>query len=285
MSALGSCAYLFTLTPTDLDLSDRLEHPSNLYDAALDELFDALERTFSGPCYAVAENGKGSAPGRRGRLHVHVIAHRADGPQHVRRDTERCKPVTDAPGLYRYLAKAPEPYSLEAHLDLSAARVTGRPPRTRRHFLGPSRLAWAELNALTQTLPPSPSNRGGKPAQRESKPTHPSRSTNAPEPPEPDTLDLNPTAPHRAPEVQPEREYEALPAPRAQQVKARHSTRPGLHKETSNRTHPWRKPDAPRPDPRALFAPPAPLHQPQRPENAAHASLRDFQRPPPHRPP
>lgn len=146
MSSLGRHAYLFTLTPADVGLPEHLEQPSNLYQhAALETIFGALERTFSGPFYAVLEVGEGTAS-ERGRLHIHAVAHRDDGPPDLRRDSERHKPVTDARGLYRYLAKAPERYSLEAHLDLSSARTlssTGRPPRTRRHYLGPSRLVWA----------------------------------------------------------------------------------------------------------------------------------------------
>jgi hypothetical protein len=79
-------------------------------------------------------------------LHVHCVAHRLDGPAHVRRDTARCQPVYDVFGLYKYLAKAPEPYSLAAELDATAARVmrpSGRLPNTRRHFLSADRLEWA----------------------------------------------------------------------------------------------------------------------------------------------
>jgi hypothetical protein len=212
MSALDGGAYLFTLTPADLNLSDHLEHPSGLYShVALAEVFGALERTFSGPFYAVCEVGNGSAT-VRGYLHVHVIAHRGDGPQHIPRGGERCKPVTDAPGLYRYLAKAPEPYSLEAHLDLSAAEVlstTGRPPRTRRHFLGPSRLTWAATQC-TNDLTLSP--RGDQPAQRPATPSHP----------------VPPTSDRRAhehPRQRPsQRAYTASQTPQPQPVAAPHGS-------------------------------------------------------------
>jgi hypothetical protein len=145
MDALGSAAYLFTLTTADLEpsLSD---DPSGLYGDTVSALLAAVARAFHGPAYAVAEVGKGSAPGRRGRLHVHCIAHRDDGPAHVRRNTARCQPVYDVFGLYKYLAKAPEPYSLAAELDATAARVmrpSGRLPNTRRHFLSADRLEWA----------------------------------------------------------------------------------------------------------------------------------------------
>ncbi len=163
MTSLGSSAFLFTLTPADVGLPEHLEHPGNLYQhAALEEIFGALERTFSGPFFAVVEVGDGPPAGTsRGRLHLHIIAHEHDGPPHLRRNSERHKPVTDPRGLYRYLHKAPERYSLDAHLDLSSARTlspTGKPPRTRRHYLGPSRLAWAEANStndltLLLTLP------------------------------------------------------------------------------------------------------------------------------------
>ncbi len=176
VTALSGHAYLFTLTTADLEpsLSD---DPSGLYGNTVSALLDRVARAFHGPAYAVAEVGKGSAPGRRGRLHCHVIAHRDDGPQHVPRGGERCKPVYDAPNLYRYLAKAPEPYTLEAHLDHSAAEVisaTGRPPRPRRHFLGAQRLAWAEAqctNGLTVT--PTTPNRGEPAPQGGSTPLQP----------------------------------------------------------------------------------------------------------------
>ncbi len=176
VTALSGHAYLFTLTTADLEpsLSD---DPSGLYGNTVSALLDRVARAFHGPAYAVAEVGKGSAPGRRGRLHCHVIAHRDDGPQHVPRGGERCKPVYDAPNLYRYLAKAPEPYTLEAHLDHSAAEVisaTGKPPRTRRHFLGPPRLAWAEAQCTNGlTLNPAPSTRGEPAPQGGSTPLQP----------------------------------------------------------------------------------------------------------------
>jgi hypothetical protein len=145
MDALGSNAHMFTLTPADLEpsLSD---DPSGLYGDTVSALLAAVACVFHGPAYAVAEVGKGSAPGRRGRLHVHVVAHRDDGPAHIPRDTARCQPVYDIFGLYRYLAKTPEPYNLAAELDASAARVmrpSGRLPNTRRHFLSAERLEWA----------------------------------------------------------------------------------------------------------------------------------------------
>ncbi len=161
MDALGSAAYFFTLTPADLNenLSD---DPSGLYGDTVSALLAAVARAFHGPVYAVAEVGEGSAPGRRGRLHCHVTAHRDDGPAHVRRDTARCKPVYGVLGLYRYLAKPPEPYNLAAELDASAARVmrpSGRLPNTRCHFLSAERLVWAAAqcpkNQTTQTPPPA----------------------------------------------------------------------------------------------------------------------------------
>ncbi len=145
MDSLGSAAYMFTLTPANLNPT-LLDDPSGLYDSTVSALLAAVACAFNGPVYAVAEVGKGSAPGCRGRLHVHVVAHRDDGPAHVRRDTARCTPVYDVLGLYRYLAKPPEPYSLAAELDAAAARVmrpSGRLPNTRRHLLSAERLEWA----------------------------------------------------------------------------------------------------------------------------------------------
>jgi hypothetical protein len=143
MNALGSAAHLFTLTPADIGLPASYSDPSVLYDGVrLGHVFKALEKAFSGPFFAVAEVGDGSNH-ERGRLHTHVIGHRNDGPPHIPRNSQRCKPVYDAPGSYRYLGKAPEKWSLEAQLDFNAAKVvSGKPPHTRRHFLGPRRLAW-----------------------------------------------------------------------------------------------------------------------------------------------
>ncbi len=143
MDALGSDAYLFSLTVADLD-SSLSDDPSGLYGDTVTALLAAVAAVFNGPVYAVAEVGKGR-PGRRGKLHVHCVAHRDDGPAHVRRDSQRCTAVYDPLGLYRYLAKPPEPYSLAAELDAAAARVlspSGRLPNTRRHLLSPERLAW-----------------------------------------------------------------------------------------------------------------------------------------------
>ncbi len=197
VTALSGHAYLFTLTTADLEpsLSD---DPSGLYGNTVSALLDSVARAFHGPAYAVAEVGKGSAPGRRGRLHCHVIAHRDDGPQHVPRGGERCKPVYDAPNLYRYLAKAPEPYTLEAHLDHSAAEVisaTGKPPRTRRHFLGAQRLAWAEAQCTNGlSVNPAPSTRGEPAPQGGSTPLQPVTLN-----PEPSTLPDPPQRPAERP--------------------------------------------------------------------------------------
>ncbi len=165
MDALGSAAYLFTLRPADLDAS-LSDDPAGLYDETVSDLIAAVARAFHGPVYAVAEVGKGSAPGRRGRLHVHVVAHREDGPAHVRRDTARCTPVYDIFGLYKYLAKPPEPYSLAAETDAAAARVmsrSGRLPNTRRHLLSPERLAWSR--SLMPLEPKCPTNPNTEPSE------------------------------------------------------------------------------------------------------------------------
>ncbi len=164
MDALGSAAYFFTLTTADLDASIP-DAPSGLYDqAVMTKLFTAVKNAFDGPVYAVVEVGKGSAPGRRGRLHVHAIAHRDDGPQHITRDTARCTPVYDVLGLYRYLNKVPEQYSLDSALDAAAARVlspSGRLPNTRRHLVTVERLAWVPSTYCPkdQTPPAGPQRR------------------------------------------------------------------------------------------------------------------------------
>ncbi len=207
MDALGSAAYLFTLTTADLEpsLSD---DPSGLYADTVSALLAAVARAFDGPVYAVAEVGKGSAPGRRGRLHCHVIAHRDDGPAHVRRDTARCQPVYDVFGLYKYLAKAPEPYSLAAELDATAARVmraSGRLPNTRRHFLSADRLEWGrrlmplEPNSPMPLMPLEPNSPNTTPAdpQTATTATAATLATTAPKtPPRPRP---GPLSYHRAP--------------------------------------------------------------------------------------
>ncbi len=164
MDSLGSSAYLFRLETSDLDPSISSD-PSGLYSAAVvSRLANAAAKLFQGPFLLTLEVGRGDfrAPGR-GRLHAHLIGHRDDGPgpQHIRRDTERCKAVYDVLGAYRYLAKCPEPYSLEAELDATVALVlspSGRLPNTRRHFLSLERLAWAAAAPYpkNQTQPPAP---------------------------------------------------------------------------------------------------------------------------------
>jgi hypothetical protein len=174
MDALSSAAYFFTLTVAELD-SSLSDDPAGLYDrAVMTALFAAVARTFSGPVYAVAEVGKGSAAGRRGRLHCHIVAHRDDGPAQLDRDTARCQPVYDVFGLYKYLAKCPEPRSLAAELDAAAGRVmspSGRLPNTRRHFLSPARLAWSrslialEPNTLIALEPNTPESLNPEPSE------------------------------------------------------------------------------------------------------------------------
>ncbi len=154
MASLSSSACFFSLDVADLDPSVS-DHPSGLYDpATVNALFSAAARHFRGPFFMTLEVGRGDldAPGR-GRLHPHVIAHRDDGPQHIARDSERCKPVYDAVKLYGYLHKG-EPYTLEALSDLTAARILyGKPPRVRRHFLDPARTAWAASHCSKNPTP------------------------------------------------------------------------------------------------------------------------------------
>ena len=144
MASLGSSACFFTLTVSDLNpkISD---DPDGLHSRkVVNAPFRAAARLFRGPFLMVLEVGRGDldAPGR-GRLHVHIIAAEHDGPPHIVRGSERCKPVYDAVKLYAYLNKA-EPYTLEALGSYSAARILhGKPPRTRRHLMGPQRLTWA----------------------------------------------------------------------------------------------------------------------------------------------
>lgn len=159
MAELGKHAYLFTLTPRDLDpnLSD---DPSGLYDATLEALAAAAGRLFQGPCWVVAEVGRGDyrTPGR-GLLHTHVVGHRNDGLQDLERDTPRCRWIYDAFKLWRYLHKPPEAYNLEALLDYKAACVlslAGHSPQTRRPFRSPERTAWARAQCTNDHSPPIP---------------------------------------------------------------------------------------------------------------------------------
>ncbi len=175
MDALSSAAYMFTLTPADLD-SSLADDPSGLYDDRVSALLAAVARSFRGPLYVAAEVGKGR-PGRRGRLHCHVIAHRDDGPAHIPRDSQRCQPVYDVFGLYRYLSKPPEQLSLEAQLDAAAGRVlspSGRLPNTRRHLLSPERLAWvAPTYCPKNQTPPNAPQRPTQPTPHPfDKPAH-----------------------------------------------------------------------------------------------------------------
>ena len=163
MTALGPLAYVSRLDlARDLKLNKALEHASGLTDAGtVSAIFEAIAATYQGPVYAVLEVGLGDSEGR-GRLHTHVIHHRDDGPAHIPRDTKRCERVYDPVGLYAYLAKEPEPWTLEAELDARAALVLSasrKLPRTRRHFLGPERMAWAAsycTNGLTVPNDPQP---------------------------------------------------------------------------------------------------------------------------------
>jgi hypothetical protein len=170
MAALGSSARLWTLTPAHLDLPDSYSDPASLYDAAsMAHLRRAVALTFSGPLLYVFEVGRGDGSGR-GLLHVHLIAHRDDGPADVLRDSERCKTVYDAPGLLTYLNKPPESYSPDAETDALAARVLSsarRLPQTRGYLRSAARYAWLEpaaaperaTNALSATFSKSTSER------------------------------------------------------------------------------------------------------------------------------
>ncbi len=149
LTALGAdYAYLFTLRVRELD-PDVSDDPSGRFDpAVVAALYAAAARLFRSPFFMVLEPGEG------GRLHAHVIAHRHDGPEHIPRESQRCKWLFDVPGMYGYLHKH-DPLTFADLNDYTFARVlapNGRTPRTRRHFLGPERLAWTQTNALSLTL-------------------------------------------------------------------------------------------------------------------------------------
>ncbi len=151
MNALGSSARFWTMRPRHLDLPDDLEAPELLCDkAAAAELFAALSEHFQGPLFGVLEVGEGSGE-RRGRLHLHAIAAGHDGPDEVRGTPERCKVINDAVGLFTYLNKPAERWSIGAEGDYRAARVMAsgqRLPNTRRYLYGPERWAWLEGNPI-----------------------------------------------------------------------------------------------------------------------------------------
>lgn len=165
MKALGENAYFGSLTVQDFRLADAYAEPEALYDPqAVDEIFKAVARAIpDSPMFVVLEVGGGDCrQAGRGKLGLHIIAHKDSFPAHIPRDSERCKKIYDPEGLYFYLHKAPEPWSLAAEIDYTASRALspkGRPPKTRRHYLGPSRLAWADLNSTKEpnALPASPS--------------------------------------------------------------------------------------------------------------------------------
>ncbi len=84
--------YFFTLTAKDLGIHEKFSYPSGLYDEDIILIWrEALQEAFKGCFYFALEVGKGDykAP-ERGRIHVHVIADRDDGPQHLERDTKKC---------------------------------------------------------------------------------------------------------------------------------------------------------------------------------------------------
>ncbi len=144
----GTFAYLFTLSLRDLGLTISDDRRGRFTPKVVEAIHAAVARMFNGPYYAVIE------PGEHGRLHVHVIAHRFDGPPDLERDTVRCRWVYDAPGLYAYLNKA-DPYSPDDEAEYLAARTlspTGRTPRLRRHRLDSERLMWVGTNVLSLTL-------------------------------------------------------------------------------------------------------------------------------------
>jgi hypothetical protein len=150
-AALGSGAYLFTLTPADLGLTEAHALPSALYcPQSMGHWRTAVASAFAGPVFYALEVGKG-----RGHLHVHVIAHRADGPQLIRRGSERCKPIYNPQCLLEYLHKPAEPWSLAAEADYRASKVLspqGRAPQTRGKKMDSKRMAWAEANALSASF-------------------------------------------------------------------------------------------------------------------------------------
>jgi len=159
MAELGPYAYVSRLKMSDLDPSIS-DDPSGLYDhGVIAAAAAAAGRHYQGPFFIAFEVGHGNVYALDpGRLHAHVIAHRNDGPQHIPRDTERCKWVYDAPGLYRYLHKH-DPFNLEALIDYTSACVlspTGKTPRTRRHFFSAERSAWVVSHCTNDLTFPDP---------------------------------------------------------------------------------------------------------------------------------
>lgn len=152
-AALGGDAYLFTLSPADLGLSAAHTEAAALYDhSRMAELRAAVSGAFLGPLLYAVEVGAGTRS-ERGHVHVHVIGHRDDGPRHIRRGCERCKPVHDPLGMLEYLHKPAEPYSVAAEIDYKAAQVMAsgqRAPKTRGYLYGVSRLAWVEAQVGAQ---------------------------------------------------------------------------------------------------------------------------------------
>lgn len=130
------------LNAQDLDLPPELEHPHCIDEPMVLRLWlDRIKRKYQGSLYYVFEVGRGDyRDAGRGRLHAHIVAHRDDHPEHIPRDTERCKAVYNLFGLLVYHQKE-RPWSIEAESSYRAAlALNGRPLKVRNYLRSAKRV-------------------------------------------------------------------------------------------------------------------------------------------------
>jgi hypothetical protein len=145
--------HLHTLTAKDLEFSNELAKPSALYSHYDVRIWrEAIAQTFHGCVFYTLETGQGdfNAP-KRGQVHAHVLAASTDGLGASFKNTEKCKVVKNLEGVFRYLHKPSEAYSLEAALDWQVARLKSKgnkAPRLRGWLTSEKRRCWNLANAL-----------------------------------------------------------------------------------------------------------------------------------------
>jgi hypothetical protein len=137
--------HLFTLNHKHLDIPTKHSKASSLYlHDTVNVWKDAIKQTFKGCLYFSLEVGHGDykAP-KRGLIHAHIIASANDGPDAIKGDTQRYKPVNNLEGVFIYLSKPSEPYSFEAMNDLISTRMMhGKPPHLRGFLASKHRKVW-----------------------------------------------------------------------------------------------------------------------------------------------
>ena len=144
------CPCLHTLEASDLGISPKEATPSSLYNRESVEVWrKQIKSAFKGAAFYALECGQGDfkAP-KRGPVHVHVLAAQNDGLSALLTGTEKLKVVKDLKGIFTYLSKPSEPYSLESNLDWQAAKLLAKgqkAPRLRGWLTSKKRRAWNAL--------------------------------------------------------------------------------------------------------------------------------------------